>query len=91
MLIENVHVRPRGVQDRAVWPRTVPAIGQLLAHGVEFTSDIMILVGANGSGKSTLLEAIAARLALIRRQEIGHRGRWLDAVPAVCRQDRRVE
>lgn len=73
MLIENVRVPPLAVPDRAVWPWTVPAVGQLLADGVEFTSDIVILVGANGSGKSTLLEAIAEGYGLDVRG--GHGGR----------------
>ncbi|MFI6423759.1 ATP-binding cassette domain-containing protein [Promicromonospora sp. NPDC050880] len=73
MLIENVRVPAGAVEDRATWPWTVPAIGELLTRGVAFTSDIVVLVGANGSGKSTLLEAIAEGYGLDVRG--GHGGR----------------
>ncbi len=72
MLIERVRVKPTAVED-GVWPWTVPAIGDLAAHGVRLTSSIVILVGANGSGKSTLLEAIAEGNGLDVRG--GHGGR----------------
>lgn len=47
-------VRP----DPAVWPETIPAVGQLLREGVDLGA-CTVLVGENGSGKSTIVEAIA--------------------------------
>lgn len=41
------------------WPRTVPAVAQIIADGLDLPPGITILVGENGSGKSTVLELIA--------------------------------
>ncbi|WP_455132777.1 AAA family ATPase [Microbacterium aurum] len=41
------------------WPRTVPAVAQLLAGGIDLAPGVTFLVGENGSGKSTVLEGVA--------------------------------
>lgn len=46
------------------WPRTVPAVAQLLAEGLELAAGVTFLVGENGSGKSTLVEAVAEAFGL---------------------------
>lgn len=45
------------------WPRTVPAVEQLLREGLDL-GPLTVLVGENGSGKSTLVEAIAVAYGL---------------------------
>ena len=55
-----VAVRVVDDPDRpAGWPRTVPAVAQLLAGGIDLAPGVTFLVGENGSGKSTVLEGIA--------------------------------
>lgn len=44
--------------EPSVWPRTVPAVEDVLAHGLDLHR-CTVLVGENGSGKSTLVEALA--------------------------------
>lgn len=44
---------------RGEWPRTVPAVEQLLREGLDLDKGVTFLVGENGSGKSTLVEAVA--------------------------------
>ncbi|WP_209307603.1 AAA family ATPase [Geodermatophilus sp. DF01_2] len=46
------------------WPRTVPAVAQMLREGLELPAGATVLVGENGSGKSTVLEVLAAALGL---------------------------
>jgi len=41
------------------WPRTVPAVEQLLREGLTLDKGVTFLVGENGSGKSTIVEAVA--------------------------------
>jgi len=41
-----------------VWPLTIPAVAQVLAHGIDLAA-CTVLVGENCSGKSTLVEALA--------------------------------
>ncbi|MFY0406321.1 AAA family ATPase [Solicola sp. PLA-1-18] len=41
------------------WPRTVPAVAQLLEDGLDLPPGVTFLVGENGSGKSTIVEAVA--------------------------------
>lgn len=41
-----------------VWPRTVPAVAQLLRDGLDL-GHTTVLVGENGSGKSTVVEGVA--------------------------------
>lgn len=46
------------------WPRTIPAVAQVLADGLELPPGVTLLVGENGSGKSTIVEAAAAAFGL---------------------------
>ncbi len=41
------------------WPRTVPAVEQLLEEGLTLDKGVTFLVGENGSGKSTIVEGVA--------------------------------
>jgi predicted ATPase len=41
------------------WPRTIPAVEQLLREGLTLDKGVTFLVGENGSGKSTIVEAVA--------------------------------
>ncbi|WP_457206881.1 AAA family ATPase, partial [Nocardioides sp. P5_C9_2] len=50
--------------DGAGWPRTVPAVAQLLSEGLDLPAGVTVLIGENGSGKSTLVEAIAMSYGL---------------------------
>lgn len=56
----------RPANDRQ-WPYTVPAVAEVVQHGLEFTYPVTFLVGDNGSGKSTLVEAIAEGFKLDAR------------------------
>lgn len=58
------HLRP---EDLRQWPFTVPAVAEVVEHGIEFTHPVTFLVGDNGSGKSTLVEAIAEGFKLDTR------------------------
>lgn len=49
--------------DLERWPRTMPAVQQLLAEGLDL-APVTVLVGENGSGKSTIVEAIAMAFGL---------------------------
>jgi predicted ATPase len=46
------------------WPRTIPAVEQLLAKGLTLDRGVTFLVGENGSGKSTIVEAVAIAYGL---------------------------
>lgn len=46
------------------WPRTIPAVAQLVAEGLTLAKGVTFLVGENGSGKSTIVEAIAMAYGL---------------------------
>jgi predicted ATPase len=46
------------------WPRTIPAVGQLLEEGLTLDKGVTFLVGENGSGKSTIVEAVAMAYGL---------------------------
>ncbi|PZR53469.1 AAA family ATPase [Xylanimonas oleitrophica] len=46
------------------WPRTVPAVDQVLSEGLDLPPGVTFLVGENGSGKSTLVEAVAVAYGL---------------------------
>ena len=46
------------------WPRTIPAVEQLLQEGLTLDKGVTFLVGENGSGKSTLVEAVAMAYGL---------------------------
>lgn len=47
-----------------VWPRTIPAVEQVLSEGLALAKGVTFLVGENGSGKSTLVEAVAIAYGL---------------------------
>lgn len=49
------------------WPYSVPAVAEVVEHGLEFTHPVTFFVGDNGSGKSTLVEAIAEGFKLDSR------------------------
>jgi predicted ATPase len=46
------------------WPRTIPAVEQLLRDGLTLDKGVTFLVGENGSGKSTIVEAVAMLFGL---------------------------
>jgi len=46
------------------WPRTIPAVDQLLREGLALDKGVTFLVGENGSGKSTMVEAVAMAFGL---------------------------
>ncbi|WP_286175923.1 AAA family ATPase [Arthrobacter sp. NEB 688] len=52
------HADPVELPPADVWPRTVPAVEHVLAHGLDLAR-CTVLVGENGSGKSTLVEGLA--------------------------------
>ncbi len=43
------------------YPYNIPAVEQIRARGLRFSSPITFFVGENGSGKTTVLESIAVR------------------------------
>jgi predicted ATPase len=57
-------VLANGHEELGRWPATIPAVGQLLAEGLELSSGVTLLVGENGSGKSTIVEAVAMAFGL---------------------------
>ncbi|GAB3802866.1 AAA family ATPase [Humibacter antri] len=57
--------RSPDADDRpGIWPRTVPAIAQLLDEGLQPAPGVTFLVGENGSGKSTIVEGVAVAYGL---------------------------
>ena len=46
------------------WPRTVPAVEQIVTAGLNLPPGITVLVGENGSGKSTVIEMIARAIGV---------------------------
>ena len=46
------------------WPRTIPAVEQVLTEGLSLAKGVTFLVGENGSGKSTIVEAVATAFGL---------------------------
>ncbi|GAA1932116.1 AAA family ATPase [Nocardioides lentus] len=46
------------------WPRTVPAVEQVVREGFRPARGVTLLVGENGSGKSTIVEALAEAYGL---------------------------
>ncbi|CAM4155904.1 AAA family ATPase [Kibdelosporangium persicum] len=68
MFVNRAYVpESRRPMDYRRWPYTVPAVAEVVEHGVEFTHPVTFLVGDNGSGKSTLVEAIAEGFKLDAR------------------------
>jgi predicted ATPase len=53
--------------DTGQWPWNIPAVADMVEHGLTFTEPVTFLVGDNGSGKSTLVEAIAEAFQLDAR------------------------
>lgn len=62
--LEVDHAVEADLLPEGQWPRTIPAVAQLLAEGLDLTPGVTFLVGENGSGKSTLVEAAAAAFGL---------------------------
>lgn len=46
------------------WPASIPAVAQVLRHGIDLAPGVTFLVGENGSGKSTIVEGIAIAYGL---------------------------
>ena len=61
--VRRVEAGDRAALDPAVWPGSIPAVGQVLRQGLDL-GRATVLVGENGSGKSTLVEAIATAFGL---------------------------
>lgn len=57
--VVQVTARDQSVALPETWPRSIPAVRQLLDDGLRLDPGITFLVGENGSGKSTILEGIA--------------------------------
>ncbi len=57
--VVRVSAEPDATLEPGTWPRTVPAVDQLLREGIMLEKGVTFLVGENGSGKSTIVEAIA--------------------------------
>lgn len=62
--VVRVYADPEDVLPRGEWPRTIPAVDQLLTDGLDLARGVTFLVGENGSGKSTLVEGIAVAYGL---------------------------
>lgn len=62
--VVRVSARPDHTLEPGVWPRTIPAVEQLLTEGLDLPRGVTFLVGENGSGKSTLVEAVAMAFGL---------------------------
>lgn len=63
-IVTRVTARPEAPLPADVWPRTVPAVDQLLTEGLTLAKGVTFLVGENGSGKSTIVEGIAMAFGL---------------------------
>lgn len=61
--VRELRARRDASWNAKAWPYTIPAVGQLLAEGIEF-GQATVLVGENGSGKSTIIEALAEAYGL---------------------------
>jgi len=75
--VRRVERHPDATLDPAAWPDSVPAVTQLLTHGLDLAAGVTFLVGENGAGKSTIVEAVAEVLGVhaeggMRR----HAGEW---------------
>jgi predicted ATPase len=62
--VVSVQVRPAPDLQPGAWPRTIPAVEQLLREGLQLDRGVTFLVGENGSGKSTIVEAVAMAFGL---------------------------
>jgi predicted ATPase len=57
--VVRVTATPDAALEGDVWPRTIPAVDQLMRDGLTLEKGVTFLVGENGSGKSTIVEAVA--------------------------------
>ena len=57
-------VLPNGYGEPGRWPATIPAVHEILEHGLDLPAGVTLLVGENGSGKSTIVEAVAMAFGL---------------------------
>lgn len=62
--VRRVVADPATLPEGGTWPRSLPAVDQLLREGLELSPGVTLLVGENGSGKSTLVEAVAMAFGL---------------------------
>ena len=62
--VVRVSAEPGAALAPGAWPRTVPAVDQLLRDGLTLDPGVTFLVGENGSGKSTIVEAVAMAFGL---------------------------
>jgi predicted ATPase len=62
--LKRIRRDPGATLDASRWPATVPAVSQILRHGLEVPAGLTVLVGENGSGKSTVVELIAEAYGL---------------------------
>ncbi|WP_348787587.1 AAA family ATPase [Leifsonia sp. NPDC080035] len=62
--VRRVRTRLDAAYDTAVWPASIPAVGQLLREGLDLPAGVTFLVGENGAGKSTIVEAVAEAYGL---------------------------
>ncbi|MGC5165801.1 AAA family ATPase [Luteimicrobium sp. DT211] len=62
--VVRVAARKEHPLDAGTWPRTIPAVDQLLRDGLQLAPGVTFLVGENGSGKSTMVEALAVAYGL---------------------------
>jgi predicted ATPase len=62
--VVRVSARDSEPLEPGQWPRTVPAVDQLLREGLTLDRGVTFLVGENGSGKSTIVEALAIAYGL---------------------------
>jgi predicted ATPase len=62
--VVRVSAGPDSSLAAGLWPRTVPAVEQLLRDGLALDPGVTFLVGENGSGKSTIVEAVAMAFGL---------------------------
>ena len=62
--VVRLWVEPGDGPPAGEWPRTVPAVEQVVRDGLDLAPGVTFLVGENGSGKSTLVEAVAMAYGL---------------------------
>ncbi len=62
--VVRISAGPDAALTPGEWPRSVPAVDQLLSEGLTLDKGVTFLVGENGSGKSTIVEAVAMAFGL---------------------------
>jgi predicted ATPase len=60
----RVELAPDADLPPGAWPRTVPAVEQVVRDGLDLAAGVTFLVGENGSGKSTVVEGVAMAYGL---------------------------